>query len=113
MRSLALAYAEGQPCKSHFTGDQLMYTTTEGDRFFVEPYFADRLRAAHVAVGDSIEIEKRETWSGNRRGVSMEVRKVVAGAVQRTPAPSLEMANTRRRRIPILIGTRATRMRRA
>jgi hypothetical protein len=85
--TLALAYADGKPCQSRFSGDSLMYTTTEGDRFFTEPYFQDRLRAAQIAVGQPIEIEKRETWHGNKRVVSMEVRRAVEADVVKAPAP--------------------------
>ena len=92
--TLALAYADGKPCHSRFSGDSLMYTTTEGDRFFVEPYFQDRLRAAQISVGQPIEIEKRETWHGNKRVVSMEVRRVMGAEVARTPAPRVENLQT-------------------
>jgi hypothetical protein len=83
---IALKYAEGKPCPNSHT-DTLMFSTTSGDRFFVAPYVGDRIRAAGVQVGVPFELELIETFHGNKRVVEYVVRKIGAGAVQRTPAP--------------------------
>jgi hypothetical protein len=85
---LALAYPTGKPSKSRFTGDQLMFTTITGERFFVDPYVQDRINAAGIEVGVPFEMTKRETWQGNRRVVEFQVRKIGTSPVQSiAPAP--------------------------
>lgn len=89
----ALAYAEGKPTKSRFSGDQLMYTTVAGDRFYVDPYFQDRLRAAGVTAGALIKIEKVENWTGNRRSVDFRIKKVAGAADVQATAPRVKDTN--------------------
>jgi hypothetical protein len=82
---LALAYAEGKPSQSRYSGDQLMFTTTTGDRFFVEPYVGDRIAAAGITVGKPFEICKRETMAGNRRVVDFQVRAIAPPPLPQPP----------------------------
>jgi hypothetical protein len=93
--TIALQQLTGKPCTSRFTGDQLLYSLVPSAespwlRMFVEPYVQDRIRSAGIAPGEYFQISKAESFAGNRRVVSMEVRK--AGAVQRTPAPVVTQA---------------------
>lgn len=84
---IALSYAEGKPVNSR-SGDRLMFSLTDGTKWFAEPYVQDRLNAAGVTVGVPIEVTQVETRTGNRRFVDYQVRRLGTGAAQTAPAPA-------------------------
>jgi hypothetical protein len=73
---IALSQPYGKPCQSRFSGDQLMFTLTDGRKLFVDPYVQDRIKTLGVAPGTPFEIEKQERQQGNRRIVEVVVREV-------------------------------------
>lgn len=79
--TIALKYADGKPCQSRFSGDQLLFTLTDGRQLYVEPYVGDRFRAARVQPGVDFQIEKVESFQGTRRTVEIEVRPLRSGAL--------------------------------
>lgn len=85
---IALQYADGKPVQSRFSGDQLMFSLTDGRKLFTEPYVQMKLDALGVQPGQPFEIEKRESQAGNRRTVQIEVRALQrrADAITSTPA---------------------------
>jgi hypothetical protein len=95
--TIALQYADGKPVQSRFSGDQLMFSLVDGRKLYLEPYVADRLRAARVQPNVPFEIEKVETFQGNRRSVEIQVRELKNGASARqtTPAPALQGASAK------------------
>jgi hypothetical protein len=96
--TVALQQLTGKPCTSRFSGDQLLFSLIPDAespwlRMFVEPYVQDRIRAAGIAPGEYFQISKAESFAGNRRVVSMEVRKVGADTGQRAGAPPSLVVN--------------------
>jgi hypothetical protein len=87
---IALAYADGKPVRSQYTGDQLMFTLVDGRKYYAEPYVQQRFDAADVQVGVPFEICKRETFTGNRRVVDVHVRKIEASTASLAPASSTD-----------------------
>lgn len=90
---IAIQQSQGKVVTSRFSGDQLLFSLLPTDdapwlRMFVEPYVQEKIAAAHIAPGDQFEISKRETFHGNKRVVSMEVRALGASDVP-TPAPGV------------------------
>jgi hypothetical protein len=86
---IALQYADGKPCKSRFSGDQIMFSLVDGRKLFVDPYVDERIKALRVGPGQPFEIEKRESFAGNRRTVEVVVRAARrgAGATSEVAAP--------------------------
>lgn len=78
---IALQYAEGKPCQSRYSGDQVMYSLSDGRKLFVDPYVAERIKALRVGPGDEFAIAKKESFAGNRRTVE-----VVVNPLKRTGA---------------------------
>ncbi len=87
--TIALAYAEGkfQPGgprtyngRTWNASDQLMFSLVDGRKWYCEPYVQERITAARIAPGASIEVEKVETVQGNRRTVEIQVRPLRSGA---------------------------------
>lgn len=85
---IALKFADGKPCLNAKT-DTLMFTTTANERFFVDPYVGDRIRALRIQPGVPFQMEKVETIAGNRRIVEMVVRNLGTNAPCIAPAPSV------------------------
>lgn len=85
---IALTYANGLAVKSRFSGDQLMWSLTDGRKLYTEPYVGERVRAAGIQPGILFEIEKVENHSGNSRTVSIQVRSLRASAAVPAPAPT-------------------------
>ncbi len=81
---LALAYPTGKPVQSRYSGDQLMFTCTDGSRFYVEPYVQARIEAAGIGPNQPFEMCKVQTVEGNRRTVEYKVRAIEAAAVRPT-----------------------------
>lgn len=82
---LALAFAEGKPVESQFTGSQVMFSTVDGRRMYLAPFVAEKIRAAGIAARMPFEICKKQVG----RSVEWQVRthNSAAGAVsEATPA---------------------------
>jgi hypothetical protein len=75
---IALTQPAGKPVSSRFTGDQLMFSLVDGRKMFVDPYVQERINAAGITPGEQFEIEKRESWQGNRRIAEVVVKRIVS-----------------------------------
>ena len=67
-----------------------MFTTCEGDRFYVEPYVGERIREARIQVGEPFTITKTETRTGNVRTVELIVRRIETAPVPAEAAPTVQ-----------------------
>ncbi|MEP6539677.1 MAG: hypothetical protein ABJF23_30370 [Bryobacteraceae bacterium] len=76
---LALAFAEGKPVESQFTGAQVMFSTVDGRRMYLAPFVAEKIRAAGIAARIPFEICKKQVG----RSIEWQVRthNAAAGAV--------------------------------
>lgn len=78
---IALAFSEGKPVKSDFTGDQLMFSTVDGRRFYTPPIVGEKLREQGVVARQQIELCKKQVG----RSIEWQVRTHnAAGAVSET-----------------------------
>lgn len=57
---VSLAFSEGKPVMSSFTGEQLMFSTVDGKRFYVPPIVGDKLREHGVTARVPIELCKKQ-----------------------------------------------------
>jgi len=53
---LALAFTEGKPVESQFTGSQVMFSTVDGRRMYLAPFVAEKIRAAGISARMPFEI---------------------------------------------------------
>lgn len=84
----------GIPCKSKFAGDQIMWTLSDGRRYYGDPYLQERIDALRLQPMQQFEIEKIETFIGNCRDSEVVVRPVGAPArgtttVRKAPAAAI------------------------
>jgi hypothetical protein len=57
---VALTFSEGKPVESQFTGEQIMFTLTDGRQLYVPPLVAEKIRAAGIVARVPFEICKRQ-----------------------------------------------------
>jgi hypothetical protein len=76
---LALAFTDGKPVESQFTGSQVMFSTVDGRRMYLAPFVAEKIRAAGIAARMPFEICKRQVG----RAIEWQVKthNAAAGAV--------------------------------
>jgi len=76
---LALAFTEGKPVESQFTGSQVMFSTVDGRRMYLAPFVAEKIRAAGISARMPFEICKKQVG----RSIEWQVRtqNAAAGAV--------------------------------
>lgn len=71
---ITVTHPRGLPVKSRFTGDQVMWTLGDGRKLYCDPYVQERMDALHVGPGTPFEIQRVESFAGNRRTVEVVVR---------------------------------------
>jgi hypothetical protein len=85
---IALQWADGLPCHSPHSGDQVRFTLTDGRVLYVAPFVADKIRAAGITANAPFQICKREVARGNRRSIEYEIQPLGdTGAPAGTSAP--------------------------
>ena len=87
---IALQFAEGLPVQSQYSGDQVMYSLTDGRKWYVSPFVARKVTEAGITAQIPFEVLKREVARGNRRSVEIQVRNLgdtSASAAAVTTAP--------------------------
>lgn len=67
---IALAFTEGKPVESQFTGSQVMFSTVDGRRMYLAPFVAEKIREAGIAARQQFELCKKQVG----REVQWEVR---------------------------------------
>ena len=86
--TVALKFADGMPVSSRYSGEQVMFTLTDDRRMYVDPYVADRIRAAGIRANEAFTITKTERQVGNRRVVDFEVETSAPSAKTTAPVSS-------------------------
>ena len=76
--------------QSQYSGDQVMYSLTDGRKWYVSPFVAEKVKQAGITAQIPFEVCKREVARGNRRSVEIQVRNLgdtSASAAAVTTAP--------------------------
>jgi hypothetical protein len=68
-----LEYPEGLTVSSKFGGDQVMFSLTNGERWYADPFIAAKIKAAGIGAYTPFTITKREEFQGNRRRVEYDI----------------------------------------
>lgn len=81
----ALKYAEGKPIEGRY-GESLLFSTTDGRRFFVPAAVGEQITALGVRPGEPISITKVESKLGRKRVISYEIERAAGAAPSPAPA---------------------------
>lgn len=83
--TIALAFAQGKPVTSQFSGDQVMFSLDDGRRMYVSPFVAEKIYEAGVSAHTPFTICKREVSHGNRRSVEFQIETHNAAGTAQAP----------------------------
>jgi hypothetical protein len=72
-QTFELEFPEGLSVSSKFGGDQIMFTLTNGERWYCDPFIASKIKAAGIGAYTPFNVTKREITQGNRRRVEYEI----------------------------------------
>jgi hypothetical protein len=83
---VALAFSEGKPVESQYTGSQVMFSLVDGRRMYLPPIVADKIKQAGITARVPFEIVKKQVG----RSIEYQIRNHnnTAGMVSET-APAL------------------------
>jgi hypothetical protein len=76
---VALKYADGKQVEGRY-GDSLLFSCTNGKRFFVPLPVGEQIAALGIQPGEPITILKHEGKNGRKRTAAYEVRRVSSSA---------------------------------
>lgn len=76
-QAFELEYPDGLRVSSKFGGDQTMFTLTNGDKWYCDPFIASKIKAAGIGAYTPFTVTKREVVNGNRRVVEYEVERIM------------------------------------
>lgn len=82
-----LAFPDGLRVHSKFGGDQVMFSLTNGDKWYCDPFIASKIRDAGIGANTPFTVCKREVINGNRRVVEYEVERILEQSLAAPPAP--------------------------
>lgn len=85
---IELAFSEGLPVNSKFSGDQVLFTLADGRKMYVAPIVAQKIYDAGIDAYQPFQICKRELKQGNRRIVEYQVSPVPAADALPINAPA-------------------------
>lgn len=57
---VALAFAEGRPVESAFTGEQIMFSLVDGRRMYLPPFVAQKIKSAGIGPRAPFQICKKQ-----------------------------------------------------
>jgi hypothetical protein len=83
---IALQFSEGKEVESQYTGTQVMYTLTDGRRWYVAPFVAQKITAAGVAAKMPFQACKRQ--HGKTVEIEIETHNQTKAAGATTPTAS-------------------------
>src|SRR4051812_29786041 len=72
-----LAFPDGLKVNSKFGGDQIMFSLTNGEKWYCDPFIASKISAARIGANTPFTVCKREVVNGNRRVVEYEVERIL------------------------------------
>jgi len=76
-QTFELAFDEGLRVHSKFGGDQVMFSLTNGEKWYCDPFIAAKIRDAKIGANVPFTVCKREVVNGNRRVVEYEVERIL------------------------------------
>lgn len=82
-----LAFPDGLRVHSKFGGDQVMFSLTNGEKWYCDPFIASKIRDAGIGANTPFTVCKREVINGNRRVVEYEVERILEQSLAAPPAP--------------------------
>lgn len=86
-QTFELEFPEGLRVQSKFGGDQVMFTLTNGDKWYTDPFIASKIRDAKIGAYTPFTVTKREVVNGNRRVVEYEIERILDESLAAPPAP--------------------------
>jgi hypothetical protein len=91
---IALQFSEGKEVESQYTGTQVMYTLTDGRRWYVAPFVAQKITAAGVAAKMPFQACKRQHGKTVEIEIETHNQTKAAGATTPTASTSKAMQTT-------------------
>src|SRR3954451_10157668 len=76
-QTFELAFDEGLRVHSKYSGDQVMFSLTNGEKWYCDPFIASKIRDAKIGANTPFTVCKREVINGNRRVVEYEVERIM------------------------------------
>lgn len=93
--TLELAFPDGLRVTSKFGGDQVMFSLTNGDKWYTDPFIASKIRDAKIGAYQPFNITKREIVTGNRRRVEYEIEALLEPKTITDPRPTVYAGESR------------------
>jgi hypothetical protein len=93
--TLELQFAEGLKVSSKYSGDQIMFSLTNGEKFYTDEFVASKIKAAGIGANQPFNIVKRAIVSGNRRMVEYEIEALLEPATVADPRPTVYAGESR------------------
>lgn len=96
-QTFELAFDEGLRVHSKFGGDQVMFSLTNGEKWYCDPFIASKIRDAKIGANVPFTVTKREVVNGNRRVVEYEVERIMEQslpAADPDPRPTMRAAES-------------------
>jgi hypothetical protein len=88
-QTFELEFPEGLSVSSKFGGDQIMFTLTNGERWYCDPFIASKIKAAGIGAYTPFNVTKREITQGNRRRVEYEIEALKEAQTITDPRPTV------------------------
>jgi hypothetical protein len=89
-----LAFPDGLRVNSKFGGDQVMFSLTNGERWYCDPFIASKITSAGIGANTPFTVTKREVINGNRRVVEYEVERILEQSLAAPAPPVAEVRPT-------------------
>lgn len=107
--TLELQFPEGLKVTSKFGGDQIMFSLTNGEKFYTDEFVASKIKQAGIGANQPFNIVKREVITGNRRRVEYEIEALKDPQSITDPRPTVYAGESRdRSQTAVLLGAGAS-----
>lgn len=93
--TLELAFPDGLKVSSKFGGDQVMFSLTNGEKWYTDPFIASKIRDARIGANQPFNVTKREVINGNRRRVEYEIEALIEPQTITDPRPTVYAGESR------------------
>jgi hypothetical protein len=93
--TLELQFPEGLKVSSRFGGDQIMFSLTNGEKFYTDEFVASKIKAAGIGANQPFNIVKRAIVNGNRRMVEYEIEPLLEPKQISDPRPTVYAGESR------------------
>jgi hypothetical protein len=107
--TLELAFPDGLRVNSKFGGDQVMFSLTNGEKWYCDPFIAAKIRDAGIGANQPFNITKREVKQGNRRHLEYEIEALLEPQSITDPRPTVYAGESRdRAQTAVVLGAGAS-----